>query len=170
MTRELRMVRFGLVPRLLLRSRVSKDDDQSSTTRRDVLDAAIVGGFVALGGSALYPIARFISAPPPQEAGVLEVVAAKTSEVAQGTAIAFRFGDKPALLVRDDGGQLHAFIAICTHLECVVQFRKDMGHIWCACHNGQFDLTGRNIAGPPPRPLTPLIVEVRGEDVVVRRA
>jgi Rieske Fe-S protein len=25
--------------------------------------------------------------------------------------------------------------------------------IWCACHNGRFDLDGRVLAGPPPRPL-----------------
>ncbi len=25
--------------------------------------------------------------------------------------------------------------------------------IWCACHNGRFDLRGRVLAGPPPRPL-----------------
>jgi cytochrome b6-f complex iron-sulfur subunit len=51
-----------------------------------------------------------------------------------------------------------------------VQFRPDMGHIWCACHNGHFDLAGRNIQGPPPRPLEELAVELRGEEVIVRRA
>jgi len=25
--------------------------------------------------------------------------------------------------------------------------------IWCACHNGRFDLDGRVLSGPPPRPL-----------------
>ncbi len=48
-------------------------------------------------------------------------------------------------------------------------YRDDFKHIWCACHNGHFDLTGRNIAGPPPRPLEEYRVEIRGEDVVVIR-
>jgi Rieske Fe-S protein len=138
--------------------------------RRDFLDGALVGGMVLLAGSALYPIVRYLSAPVAEEAGSLEVVAAKVSEVAAGTALAFRFGDKPALLVRDQDGMLHGLIAICTHLECVVKFRPDLGHIFCACHNGHFDLTGRNIQGPPPRPLARLEVEVRGQDIVVRRA
>jgi Rieske Fe-S protein len=41
--------------------------------------------------------------------------------------------------------------------------------VWCACHNGRFDLTGRNVGGPPPRPLDQLEVAVRGDDVVVSR-
>jgi cytochrome b6-f complex iron-sulfur subunit len=145
-------------------------DEEHRASRRSVLDAAIAGSFVALGASALYPIVRFISAPPAVDSGALEVIAGKVGDVEAGTAIAFRFGDKPALLVRDEGGNLRAFIAICTHLDCVVQYRKDFGHIWCACHNGHFDLSGRNIEGPPPRPLAPLAVEVRGDEVIVRRA
>ena len=41
-----------------------------------------------------------------------------------------------------------------------MEFRKDRKLIWCNCHNGQYDLTGRNIAGPPPKPLTPYAVHV----------
>lgn len=139
------------------------------STRRDFLDTAILGGSVLLGGSALYPIVRFLNAPSPVDASALEVVVGKIGEVTPGTAVAFRFGNKPALLVRDGEGSLHAFIAICTHLDCVVQFRKDLGHIWCACHNGHFDLSGRNIQGPPPRPLTALAVEVRGDEIIARK-
>jgi Rieske Fe-S protein len=142
----------------------------TDSNRRDFLDGAIVGGMVLLGGSAAYPIVRYLSAPVAEEAGALEVVAAKVTDVQAGTALAFRFGDKPALLVRDQEGKLYGLIAICTHLECVVKFRPDLGHIFCACHNGHFDLSGRNIQGPPPRPLTKLAVEVRGEDIIVRRA
>ncbi len=32
--------------------------------------------------------------------------------------------------------------------------------IWCACHNGHYDLFGKNVAGPPPRPLEPYKVQV----------
>ncbi len=37
----------------------------------------------------------------------------------------------------------------------------EKAHIWCACHNGHFDLN--NVAGPPPRPLDAYVVNVRGE-------
>ena len=46
---------------------------------------------------------------------------------------------------------------------------SDLERIWCPCHNGQFDLSGRNVSGPPPQPLESYDVVVKGEDVVVSR-
>jgi cytochrome b6-f complex iron-sulfur subunit len=51
-----------------------------------------------------------------------------------------------------------------------VQYRPDLSHIWCACHNGHYDLNGINIAGPPPRPLDPYAVNVRGDQIVVSKS
>ena len=55
---------------------------------------------------------------------------------------------KPGIIVRDQAGEFHAFSAICTHLGCTVQYRPDNADIWCACHNGHYDVTGRNVSGP----------------------
>lgn len=98
-----------------------------------------------------------------------DVVAGKAGELAPNSGKIFRFGNKSGILVRTPEGDYRAFSAVCTHLQCTVQYRQDFKHIWCACHNGHFDLTGRNIAGPPPRPLEEYRVEIRGEEVVVIR-
>ena len=66
-------------------------------------------------------------------------------------------------------GELRAYDGICTHLNCTVQYRADFGHIWCACHNGQYDTSGKNVSGPPPRPLERFTVSIRGDDIVVSR-
>ncbi|MBI3405328.1 MAG: Rieske 2Fe-2S domain-containing protein, partial [Acidobacteria bacterium] len=50
-----------------------------------------------------------------------------------------------------------------------VQYRKESSDVWCACHNGVYDTAGRNVSGPPPRPLTTFAVHVRGEEIVVTR-
>jgi cytochrome b6-f complex iron-sulfur subunit len=81
----------------------------------------------------------------------------------------FRFGNRPALLLLTAEGEYRALSATCTHLSCTVQYRSDLREIWCACHNGMYDLNGRNISGPPPRPLEVFQVHVRGEEVVVSR-
>jgi Rieske Fe-S protein len=69
-------------------------------------------------------------------------------------------------LVRARDGSLVAYSQKCTHLSCAVIPHVEKGVLHCPCHEGYFDLaTGRNIAGPPPRPLPRVVVEVRGEDV-----
>ena len=79
------------------------------------------------------------------------------------------FGSSPVLLVRTATGELRAFSGTCTHLDCTVQYRPDLGHIWCACHNGHYDLNGRNIAGPPPQPLAPFDVALRDDEIMISR-
>ena len=71
------------------------------------------------------------------------------------------------VLIKTPSGELRAFSAVCTHLSCTVQFRPDIENIWCACHNGHYDLNGRNISGPPPRPLDSYNVNVRGDQIIV---
>jgi Rieske Fe-S protein len=44
-----------------------------------------------------------------------------------------------------------------------------MSQIWCACHNGRYDLTGKNVAGPPPRPLEAFDVSVRNDEIMISR-
>ncbi|HZD16975.1 MAG TPA: Rieske (2Fe-2S) protein [Actinomycetota bacterium] len=41
----------------------------------------------------------------------------------------------------------------CTHLGCPFNFSEKDGTFFCPCHNGVFDLEGRVLGGPPPRPL-----------------
>lgn len=46
------------------------------------------------------------------------------------------------------------FSATCSHLGCLVNYSKEKHEFLCPCHGGRYDLAGRNIAGPPPAPLT----------------
>ncbi len=120
--------------------------------------------------SVVYPLSRYLIPPPAGESAAASVtLAIKPDDVKPNTGQIVKFGSRPAILVRTPAGDLKAFSAVCTHLNCTVQYRPDLGHIWCACHNGHFDLNGQNISGPPPRPLDPLVVNVRGTQIVVSR-
>jgi Rieske Fe-S protein len=141
----------------------------SEMTRRSFVDYFLGGGVFALLGSIFFPVLKYIMPPPIPQAVQNDVVAGKVGELAPNAGKVFRFGNKPGILVRTPEGDYRAFSAVCTHLQCTVQYRDDFKHIWCACHNGHFDLTGRNIEGPPPRPLEEYRVEIRGEEVVVIR-
>jgi Rieske Fe-S protein len=106
--------------------------------------------------SVLYPVLRFVSPPRIPESTTAEVEAGAVNDpelLEKGFKIV-RFGAEPVIVVRASDTDFRAFTATCTHLDCIVEYRKDKQAIWCNCHNGQYDLTGRHVAGPPPRPLT----------------
>jgi len=98
-----------------------------------------------------------------------QVLAGKVSEIAQSKWKIFPFGSEAGILIQTAPGEYRAFSAVCTHLSCTVQFDDESRRIWCACHNGYFDLNGRNVAGPPPAPLASYEVNVVGEDIFVTR-
>jgi cytochrome b6-f complex iron-sulfur subunit len=137
--------------------------------RRRLLDVLLSGGVVAFLGAVFYPVVRYLTPPPAHEVATGSVTAAKVGDLKPNSGKVFRFGSKPGLLIRLPSGEWRAFSAVCTHLQCTVQYRQDLERIWCPCHNGQFDLTGKNVSGPPPRPLEAFEVAVKGEDVVVIR-
>lgn len=138
-------------------------------SRREFLATLLNGGVVALLGATLYPILRYLWPPKGAEASVSSVVAAKVGELAANSAKIFRFGNRPGLLIQTALGETKAFSAVCTHLNCTVQYDPEAGIILCACHNGKFDLNGQVISGPPPKPLEAYEVKVRGEEIVVSK-
>jgi Rieske Fe-S protein len=121
--------------------------------------------------SFLYPVLAYLVPPESSEPSLSEFeLDLKAADVAPASGRIVPIGGKPVLLLKNAAGELSALTATCTHLDCTVQYRADRSDIWCACHNGTYDLKGRNVSGPPPRPLTPLEVYVRGEKIVVKRA
>ncbi|PYX95897.1 MAG: plastoquinol--plastocyanin reductase [Acidobacteria bacterium] len=138
-------------------------------SRRAVLKAFLGGGIAASLASFLYPVFRYVIPPLETNLGVDSVIAATIHELKPNSSKIFRFGNRPALLVRTAEGEYQAMAATCTHLSCTVQYRKDLQQVWCACHNGIYDLNGRNLSGPPPRPLEKYQVHVQGDDIQVIR-
>lgn len=145
-------------------------DSSGQVTRRKFLDYLLGTGAFATLAAIFYPVFRFMVPPQIVEAQQNSVVAAKTSEIANNTGKIFKFGSKPGLIVRTQSGDLKAFSASCTHLDCIVQYQPESKDIICACHNGIYDLSGKNVSGPPPRPLEEFKVNVKGDDIVVSKS
>lgn len=139
------------------------------TPRRRIVGFLLGGGLFASLASFIYPVLRYLIPPPVTDLGSDEVVASKVGDLMPNSSKIFRFGTRPALLLMTAEGEYHALSAVCTHLSCTVQYRNDLHQIWCACHNGLYDLNGRNISGPPPRPLEAFQVHIRGDEIVVNR-
>ncbi|MFZ0395571.1 MAG: Rieske 2Fe-2S domain-containing protein [Terracidiphilus sp.] len=142
---------------------------QPQPERRRAIAIFLGGGFLATFASFLYPVVRYFIPPPVADLGGDEVVAAKVGALQPNSGEIFRFGPRPGLLILESDGTYRAFSATCTHLGCTVQYRPDQHEIWCPCHNGFYDLNGRNVSGPPPRPLDVFDVHLRGDEIVVSR-
>lgn len=139
-------------------------------SRKSFVDWLLGTSLGGLAVAVLYPVTRYIVPPELPESAERSVsLTIRPQDVPANSGQIFKFGNRAGLLIRTPAGELRAFSARCTHLDCTVQYREDLGHIWCACHNGHYDLAGRNIAGPPPAPLTPYDVNVRGDQIVVSR-
>jgi cytochrome b6-f complex iron-sulfur subunit len=147
---------------------------RSDFNRRTFLDALLAVGFVSSAVAIAYPVWRFLIPPASGEPATASVVATRAAALKPNAAAMFKFGNKPGIVVRTAEGEVRAFSAVCTHLDCTVQFKSDTSQFWCACHNGTYDLAGNVVSGPPPRGLERFVVNVRGEagdeEIVVSRA
>lgn len=89
---------------------------------------------------------------------------ARVDDVAIGQAAIFSYPEEhdTCLLVRAGKDEFLAYSNKCAHLSCPVIPDLESGRLLCPCHHGSFDLaTGRPLAGPPRRPLSRIILEVR---------
>ena len=150
-------------------SSVVPESGPADPPRRRLAKLLLGTGLLASAASFLYPVLRYLIPPRLPDLGGNAVLAARVAELKANTAKTFRFGTRPGLLIQTGEGEYRAMSATCTHLACTVQYRPDLREVWCACHNGMYDLKGRNISGPPPRPLESFEVQVRGDEIFVRR-
>src|SRR5438105_10074796 len=143
-------------------------------SRRTFLDALLTVGFVSTAAAIAYPVGRFLVPPASGEPATQSVVAGRAAALRLNSAAIFKFGSRPGIVVRTADGEVRAFSAVCTHLDCTVQFKTDTSQLWCACHNGTYDLGGSVVSGPPPRGLEQFVVNLRGEgddaEIIVSRS
>lgn len=137
--------------------------------KRSFLNLCLWGSGLLWLGSIVFPVGTYLW-PKEEEAPETEKNVGKVDDFKNDTGTIIPFGGKPAIIIRTAEGEFKAFEAVCTHLDCTVQYRPDFGMIWCACHNGKYDLTGKNISGPPPRPLIALSIrKTENDEIIISR-
>jgi len=148
---------------------MASEAPQAPVQRRSFLNWLLGSWAAGVTAAVGFPVVRYLTPPNVPEPSTASVSGGKASTLAPNSFRIVPFGAKPAIVVRQASGELKALSATCTHLSCTVQYRGDMSQIWCACHNGRYDLTGKNVAGPPPRPLEAYDVSVRNDEIVISR-
>jgi cytochrome b6-f complex iron-sulfur subunit len=136
--------------------------NEDSMNRQTFLRVAAGGVGLCYAVALGYPVYRYLSSPI-EKASALAVVTELTlqdaAKLRPGTALMFRFGPRPSMLIHHADGAWTALEAV-----------PGKDRIFCACHGGTYDShTGANIAGPPPKPLKALVATINGNDVVITR-
>jgi len=132
-----------------------------SASRREFIKKSVYGVLALFGAGFLIPGIRLLI---PEESSGKELVffpLISEDEIP-------RIGVKKAELLFTASGKerksrvfiisapddsLTVLSATCSHLGCLVNYNRIKREFICPCHGGRYDLTGKNIAGPPPAPL-----------------
>ena len=140
---------------------------EAGTGRRAALRWML--GVASAASAALFgfPVLRYLL--PPARLGEERTSEIQRNWIAPGDAMRMLVGGRPAIVINTPDGY-RAYSAMCTHLGCVVRWRRGRREFFCPCHGGRFDADGRVIGGPPREPLVPLEIEDRGETLVVHGA
>ena len=136
----------------------------SNSTRRSFLDFFLGTSAVAFLATIFYPVVRYLK--PLRRSGAsgpTRLTRDEVTKLEKDKFVIVPVSGKRVLVLQNAAQQLLALDAKCTHEGCTVQYLAAESAVWCACHNARFDLDGRVLAGPPPRPLGKYVVE-RHED------
>jgi menaquinol-cytochrome c reductase iron-sulfur subunit len=155
--------------------------EPNELSRRDFMQTAIwgIGGLIGVGfgiTAAVYVVGPALA----KQQTSTWVPLGPASKVETGTPTLFSFSlqtqtgwissneEISVYVLTTDGRTYIAMSNICTHLGCHVRWIDDQQKFFCPCHNGQFDINGKVIGGPPPRPLDRYDVKVENDILYVQ--
>lgn len=142
-------------------------------SRRNFIKTIMAAAGTCYVGALAYPVYRYLASPAEKAVAlsmVSEVTLPEADQLPLGSAMMFKFGARPALLIHHKDDTWVALDAVCTHLGCTVEYQSDRDVIHCNCHSGEYDSkTGKNISGPPPKPLTAYVAKVIEGGLLITR-
>jgi cytochrome b6-f complex iron-sulfur subunit len=135
--------------------------------RRNFLNQLLFGWFGLTLVPAALSVVKYLIPPKVADMFMRNFPAGKLSQLAPDSAKIIKYNKKPIIVLHEADGELKAFSAICPHLGCTVKYEEEKKQFHCYCHDSLFDLNGKNIGGPAQKPMTPLVVAVKNDDISV---
>jgi cytochrome b6-f complex iron-sulfur subunit len=133
--------------------------------RRRILNLFLTILGLTTVGSFVYPLVRFLS--PVGGKADPKRINLKKSEIPVGTAKEIPLNNIPAIIINRPEKGFVALSRVCTHLGCLVEYDKMQNKLICPCHGALFDLEGKVISGPPPRPLSKFPIKVESDSILI---
>jgi Rieske Fe-S protein len=137
----------------------------------------VVGVAAAIGGTLAALAARFLNGAIPPGTPAPVAVGSEGSFAGGSpieTTLAYSRPDgyrtemrRERIFLLQSPQGLVALSSTCTHLGCSVRWDAASGLFRCPCHGGVYRPDGSVVAGPPPRALARLPIEIRAGQVFV---
>jgi cytochrome b6-f complex iron-sulfur subunit len=148
-------------------------EDQALTasppkTRRHFLDLLLGASALAWLASVAYPIIRYLKPLPQSGAtGPTHLTRDEAAKLEQNKFVIVPVSGQRVIVLQAPDQQLFAFSAKSTHEGCTITYQPGQSQLWCPCHDGRFDLTGRVLSGPPPKPLAKFTAQRQPDGAIV---
>jgi Rieske Fe-S protein len=143
--------------------------DYSVVTRRAFLNTLFGGWVLAVTSGILYALIRFIFPTLGKEPDFVVLKKADFEGIPANSVKPFAWGGKLGLYFKKQDGTVQALKGVCTHMDCNISYKPDEKKFYCACHEGWFDENGRNIKGPPPKPLEVFDITTEGDKLIIAK-
>ncbi len=151
---------------------------QVQITRRKFLTGVVgaIGGII--GTVVAVPLIGYFLSPTWRKSKTALTPIANTSQIPAGEPIFVTYEERIAdgwyistlskgAWVVNNNGQFTIFDPRCTHLNCPYYWDKQRKIFQCPCHDGRFDIDGKGVGGPPPRPLERLEFTIENDTIFV---
>lgn len=137
-------------------------------TRRRFFELLIKASAGFIGLSLAVPLVGYVISPAFKRRAQQWVDVASSEELPTGTPKQLEYvatvqdgyletkTQKAVWAVKQSNGQVTVFSPMCTHLGCGYHWDGGAQQFKCPCHGSVYDISGRVLAGPAPRPLDAL--------------
>ena len=143
--------------------------DYPLISRRTLLNSLLGGWLLAFLGGSAFALLRFAFPTLGKEPDFVILNPEEYLNIPNNSVKPFAWGGKLGLVFKNSQGNISALKGVCTHMECNITYRPKEKKFYCACHKGWFDETGKNIEGPPPKPLEFFDLTMEDDKLVIAR-
>lgn len=152
---------------------------QNDLPRRRLYLAVIYGLQAVMGAALAIPAAIYLLFPPRSKKEDQWVEAVDLTRLSAGAPeeVVFRRNrvdgwkvsseKTSAWIIKKSDTEVVAFAPNCTHLGCAFRWEQRTKTFLCPCHTSNFDLSGKVLDGPAPRPLDRYLVKIEGTKVML---
>lgn len=145
---------------------MSQNQEKEGISRRKFFGWFVGGAIVAAGAAVAAPVIGYFLNPIYSKKGQQVTISlVPTSQVPVGSPLFVTYQqtqqdgwvnsstEHAAWVVTTNGKDFVVFNPHCTHLGCLYAWNPGLQEFQCPCHGSLFNIEGKVIGGPAPRPL-----------------